>query len=285
MRAMRLAWGLLSALAGCVQYEHGSEGADAGGDPSSSSSSSSPSTPTSSGADETTGVAGTTGGGGIDGDCEIWEQDCPEGSKCMPVDSDADGIHDTSKCQPLVESPKQVNDDCHVEGSPASGVDDCDVRAICWGVNQANKGACVGMCMGSPDHATCPDGLQCDVSNGGNLILCVMPCDPLAPSCPEGKVCIPGGEEKIFLCDTDASGDKGAYGDECEYVNVCDNGLMCISGTAVPGCPGQACCSEFCDLTEESMCTGQGQVCESVYDSPEDAPPGLEDVGVCVSPM
>lgn len=279
MRAIRRTWGVLLVLAGCVQYEKGEdEGTDEQGDPPVTSSSHGE-LPTSSGADE------TSGGNGQGGQCDIWEQDCPAGSKCMPTDTNADGIHDANKCEPLDESPQQPGDECEVEGSPASGVDDCDVGAVCWGVDAQNKGTCIPMCTGSADQPQCPDGLQCDSSNGGRLILCATPCDPLASDCAAGKVCIPGGEEKIFFCDTDASGDKGGYGDECEYVNVCDPGLMCISGTVVPGCTAPACCSEYCDLSVESMCTGQGQVCQSVYDSAADAPPGLENVGVCATPM
>lgn len=280
---MRRTCGLLLVLAGCVEYEMGSAGADEMGDPSTSSSDSSPTSsvtsPTSSGAEE-----GTTGEDPIDGQCDLFEQDCPDGSKCMPTDTDQDGIHDASKCVPLQTLPGVPGDDCEVEGSPASGIDDCGIGSICWGVDDDNKGVCVEMCSGSLDHPTCSDGLICDISNGANLILCLTTCDPLSPTCPEGKVCIPG--DGVFVCDTDASGTKGAYGDECEYLNVCDNGLFCISGDMVPGCLTPGCCTEFCELNAENNCTGAPkQQCVPFYDDLSDAPPGFEDVGLCAIPM
>lgn len=295
---MRRTCGLLLVLAGCIEYEKGSTGGDETGDPStesatadssvdssatSSVTSSASASPTSSGAEETGDE--TTGGDPIDGQCDVFEQNCPDGSKCMPVDTDQDGIHDASKCVPLKALPGVPGDDCEVEGSPASGIDDCGIAAICWGVDDSNKGVCVEMCHGSLDHPTCPDGLICDISNGANLILCLTACDPLSPTCPEGKVCIPGSEG-VFLCDTDASGTKGAYGDECEYLNVCDNGLICMAGDLVPGCLTPGCCTEYCELNTENNCTGAPkQECVPFYDDLNDAPPGFEDVGVCAIPM
>lgn len=268
--------GLLALLAGCVEYEHNSEtsGPETGGETG---------VPTTGGdGDGTTEV--TTGGDPVDGVCNQWDQDCPAGNKCAPVDTDADGIHDGSKCVPLAESPKQPGDECHVEGSPASGVDDCDLGVLCWGVNPAGEGVCIQMCGGTESAPTCPNDLLCDISNSGALRLCVQPCDPLTPSCPEGKVCITGSDN-MFVCDTDASGDGGAFGDQCEYINVCNDGLFCASSASVPGCNTPGCCTEFCDLDAmTNECSGQGQVCEPFYE-PGTAPPGNEDIGGCTLPM
>jgi hypothetical protein len=276
---------VLAALAGCVEFEHGSEGDGEAGGPTGATGETG-AVPTGGGEDEGTSAAPTTGeGGGIEGECSLWQQDCPETSKCMPVDSDADGIHDSTVCVPLAAQPKQGGDDCQVEGSPASGVDDCDVGLICWGVDAENQGGCVQMCSGTPSDPKCPDGLLCDVSNGGALILCVAPCDPLTPSCPEGELCLPTAEG-LFVCDIDASGDGGAYGDECEFLNVCDVGLLCVGSQSVPGCLTPGCCTEYCDLdAAENLCTGMPeQQCVPFFD-PGTAPPGYEDVGVCAIPM
>jgi hypothetical protein len=284
MLVRRRTWGLLLCLTGCIAYEQHAEDSTGGADESSSSGG----TSSANGADtgEATTATPTTGDDPIDGECDLWAQDCPDGSKCMPVDTDADGIHDASKCVPLAQSPGQGGDPCQVEGSPASGVDDCDIGLLCWGVNADNQGGCVQMCSGTPSMPTCPNGLLCDVSNGGALILCLKPCDPLTPSCPNGKICLPTAEG-VFVCDTDASGDEGMFGDECEYLNVCDDGLLCAPSNAVPGCNSQACCTEYCDLDSDvNNCTGapQGQECVPFYD-PGFAPPGYEDVGVCTLPM
>lgn len=279
-------WGLGLVLgAGCIEFERG-EGESTGGGAGSEGESTG--VPTSGADTAPTGESGDEAtGGGIGGECDLWVQDCLDDSKCMPVDSDADGIQDATKCVPLSANPKQAGDDCKVEGSPASGVDDCGEGLICWGVDKQSEGKCVQMCEGSQWAPTCPDGLICDVSNGGALPLCLAPCDPLTPSCGAGKVCIfTSTGDGIFVCDTDASGEGGYYGDDCEYINVCDDGLLCAPAAAVPGCLTPGCCTEYCDLDEaDNLCSGApSQQCLPFYDNSE-PPPGFEDVGVCTIPM
>ena len=140
------------------------------------------------------------------------------------------------------------------------------------------------MCGGSKADPMCSGGKICDISNGGALLLCVTQCDPLTPSCPTGQICLPGGE-KQFVCDVDASGDQGGYGDPCAYVNVCDEGLLCMSGAGVPGCQTDGCCTEYCDISvKDFVCAGApSQECVPFYDE-DAAPPGYEFVGVCTIP-
>ena len=286
-------WAL--ALAGCVQYEKDDEGGPGGGDApadggdaASDAETGAPTTaPTTTATTATTATTEDppTTGGVVGAQCDLWAQDCPDGSKCVPYDDDSDGIHDSARCVPVDDSPGQAGDDCKIEGSIASGIDDCDVGLMCWNADANNQGRCVEMCSGSPSDPTCPDALICDISNGGVLLLCVTPCDPLTPSCPSGQICLPGGD-KQFVCDVDASGDQGGYGDPCAYVNVCDQGLMCVSGQSVPGCKTDGCCTEYCDLSDPGVvCAGAPeQECVSFYDD-DAAPPGYENVGVCTIPL
>lgn len=284
---VRGVWGLCCALglAGCVQFEkhdddggpHGEGPHDDGPDDATSD------TPDDTGAPDT-GETPTTGGDG-EAECDLWAQDCPDGSKCMPYDTDSDGIHDSQRCVPVDGTPGQPGDDCTIEGSVASGLDTCDVGLMCWNTDANNAGRCVEMCTGSKQDPQCPEDLICDVSNGGALILCVQACDPLTPSCPQGQICLPGGEMQ-FVCDVDASGDQGGYGDPCAFVNVCDQGLLCVSGTAVPGCKTDGCCTEYCDLSNpDVVCPGApDQECAPFYGE-NAAPPGYENVGVCSIPI
>lgn len=264
-------------LAGCVQFEKGDEGGGpAGGED--------PDPPQTS--DEEAGESDTpTTGGAGEAQCDLWDQDCPAGSKCTPYDKDSDGIHDSARCVPVDSMPGQPGDDCTIEGSIASGVDTCDLGLMCWNADVNNKGRCVIMCGGSQEQPACPDDLICDVSNGGVLLLCVQACDPLTPSCPVGQICLPGGDMQ-FVCDVDASGDQGGYGDACAYVNVCDQGLLCVSGSSVPGCKTDGCCTEYCDLSQDNVvCAGApAQECAPYYGD-NAAPPGYENVGVCTIPI
>lgn len=270
--------GLFGLLGGCVQFDRDSEsGEEAGAEATAG--------PGETGETEETEETPTSGGG-LEAECDLWAQDCPAGTKCAPYDSDGDGIHDTQRCTPVAGAPDQAGDDCTIEGSIASGLDSCDLGLLCWYADGENKGRCVVMCAGSPADPQCPDGLLCDVSNGGALPLCLAECDPLTPSCPLGQICLPGGESQdYFICDVDASGEMGGYGDACAYVNVCDQGLLCLGSSSVPGCKSEGCCSEYCDLSlEEPKCSGQGQECLSFYGQ-DVPPPGYENVGVCSLPL
>lgn len=282
---------LLGLLAGCVQFEKNDEGpagAEAAEDPDADDdedeADEAEEADDSADDDAATTAVPTTGGGEDAGECDLWAQDCPAGSKCAPHDKNNDGIHDAARCVPIDDAPGQPGDDCTIEGSLASGVDTCGLGMMCWLTNAANQGSCVAMCTGSPEEPNCEMGLICDISNGGVLLLCVQPCDPLAPSCPMGQICLPGGE-KQFICDVDASGDQGGYGDPCAYVNVCDQGLLCVAGESVPGCKTDGCCTEYCDLSEGGAnCAGAPeQECAPFYEKGA-APPGYEDVGVCTVP-
>jgi hypothetical protein len=243
--------------------------------------------------DDTTGMAETSGfiitpdGGGNSNECDIWKQDCPEGQKCMPWANDGGGSWNATKCTPLDANPKQPGDECIADGGGVSGVDNCDIGTMCWFLNEENVGTCIEMCTGSQDNQMCPDGKVCDESNDGVIIVCLETCDPLAQSCPADQICFFDGVSE-FICDFDASGDMGAYGDPCAFINVCDYGLFCATQMAVPGCPSaDGCCSPFCDVTLENTCPGADMMQECIpwYESQGlPVPPGMENIGACAVP-
>jgi hypothetical protein len=225
-------------------------------------------------------------GGNVSNECDIWAQDCPEAEKCMPWANDGGDSWNATRCSPVDAAPGQPGDACSVEGSGVSGIDDCDIASMCWNVdNETNMGVCVGFCEGSEANPVCPDpGTGCSISNEGTLILCLPYCDPLLQDCSDTEACYP--EENGFFCSPDASGDDGGYGDACEYLNVCDAGLFCADAVVVPDCGSSSgCCSEYCDISDPMpVCMGVGQECTSYYEDNQ-APPGYENVGVCVIPQ
>lgn len=222
-------------------------------------------------------------GGGINNECDIWAQDCPEGEKCMPYANDGSGSWNATRCSELNPNPAQIGDACLADGGGVSGIDDCDISGLCWDVDpETNVGVCAGFCAGTPDAPICEDpDTGCSISNDGVLALCLPFCDPLLQDCGEGGGCYP--EAAGFFCSPDASGaEGGAYGDGCEYLNVCDPGLWCADASAVPGCNAAGCCSEFCDASDPAaVCMGVGQTCVSFWEEGE-APPGEEDYGLCL---
>jgi len=216
-------------------------------------------------------------------ECDIWLQDCPVGDKCMPWAAGG-GSWDATMCTPVDPAAVPTGDVCEVVGSGTSGIDNCELGAMCWGVDAVTlEGTCVEMCTGSPMAPVCgPPDTNCVISNGGVLILCLPGCDPLLQNCPDpGDACYPIGDE--FSCAPDASGADGVDGDPCEFINVCDPGLMCAGAAALEGCFGSGCCTPFCDLSLPDPCLALSEDCVPFY-GPGLAPPGLEDVGVCSIP-
>jgi hypothetical protein len=176
------------------------------------------------------------------------------------------------------------------EGASASEGDAC-IDVVCPPGEHCVEGSCFA-CTDPPscegcrglEVCQCPqDDTCCEIG------ACVAQvCDPLQQDCPEGAACYPIRDG--WSCAPDASGNMGVYGDPCEFINVCDPGLVCIDASSVPGCGGAAgCCSDLCDITGprgDAQCSGaaSGQVCMPWYE-PAMAPSGYEDVGVCTLPL
>jgi hypothetical protein len=223
-------------------------------------------------------------GNSVSIECSVWDQDCPEGEKCMPWANDGGNSWNATRCSPVSPDPGQPGDPCTVEGSGVSGVDDCDVATMCWGVDpETNMGTCVAFCMCSENNPVCDDPTTaCSIANEGTLILCLPTGDPLLQNCMDGECC--WGIDDDFVCAPDAGGEMGAYGDPCEFLNVCDPGLFCANPDVVPGCASAGCCSEFCDLNDAAfMCSLPGQECTPWFEMGT-APPDLEHVGACALP-
>jgi hypothetical protein len=185
-----------------------------------------------------------------------------------------------------------VDGPCHVERSPLSGIDDCELGALCYDVDpETLEGTCVPMCVGNERELYCEDpNRYCYLSGDGAILPCLELCDPIEQDCPAGQACYP--VQDAWVCAPDASGMLGAYGDPCEFINVCDPGLICLGASSVPPglpCEGAAgCCTEVCDITDpagDQQCAGaaEGQQCLPWYEE-VDAPVVLEDVGACALP-
>ncbi len=227
------------------------------------------------------------GGGGI-AECDIFAQDCPAGDKCMPWANDGGNAWNATRCSAIDPNPGQVGDACTVQGSAVSGIDSCDLGSMCFFVDaQTNEGVCVEMCSCTPDNPVCTDpNTRCSISNGGVLALCREVCNPLDPmACPMGAGCYPSGE--FFQCIPDASGNTGAPGETCNFVNACDPGAVCLSGEFVPGCPGGAagCCTSVCDPDEGNAACLGGQECVPWYEPGAAPDVCLDGTGVCVTPQ
>jgi hypothetical protein len=259
-------------------------------DPSSSTSADTAATDTAAGSETDTNTdtgctflaCDTTSGHG-DAMCDVWRDDCPSGTKCMPWASDGGNSWNVTKCAPLDPNPVKPGDPCKVEGNGLSGLDNCEAGAMCWNVNSETlEGYCVGFCDGSPDSYTCAEPkTTCTLYASGVLILCLPNCDPLLQDCPDSDLCLWGGYG--FICALDASGEAGQFGDPCEFANVCDPGLICINPEYVKGCQAGGCCTPWCDV-KAPECPGEGQECLPWFEDGQ-APLGFDNVGVCGVPQ
>jgi hypothetical protein len=249
----------------------------------------------SSGPGSTSGVDGSSGGGvtfivdhdqGGDPWCDVWAQDCPRGEKCTPYANDGGSSWNALKCVPVMEDPAGEGEPCFVVDNGVSGIDNCELGAYCWNVDEENNGNCVALCIGTPESPTCPDpeNTYCAITGDGVINLCLATCDPLLQDCKAGEVCIYHWDDS-FGCVFDASGEEGQAHDPCEFVNACDPGLICLYTQSAVECDAMAsgCCEPYCDLTLPNTCPGMGQVCTPLFEAGM-APPGLEDVGYCALP-
>jgi hypothetical protein len=236
----------------------------------------------------TAGFINDPDGGGASVECDLWAQDCPRDEKCMPWSNDGSSAWNAARCSTLDPDPAQPGDVCAVEGSGVSGIDNCDLGAMCWDVDpETNQGVCVPFCMGSEANPICEDpSTTCTIANDGVLILCLPVCDPLLQDCTDGQACYP--IDDTFVCAPDTGGEMGAFGEACGFINVCDPGLFCSNPDLVPGCNSNGCCSAFCDLANpdaSATCPGAGggQECTPWF-AEGMAPPGLENIGGCAIP-
>jgi hypothetical protein len=263
---------------------------------SSSSSASSSTTAAVDDAHDTTSAASTgvvfllPNDGGISFECDVFRQDCPLGEKCTPWASDGGPTWNGTKCMPVVDDPAGSGEPCHVQGSPTSGLDDCDRRSMCFYVDpETLEGTCTPFCAGDEADPQCDRGRFCPLLADSALALCLPLCSPHQQDCPAGQACYPSMGE--WVCSPDLSGDTGAYGDPCRSIMQCDPGLACVAASAVPwdACGDIACCTEICDLDDPAgdlQCMGapEGVTCQPWYLDGE-APAGLEDLGACALPQ
>jgi hypothetical protein len=199
-------------------------------------------------------------------ECDLWSQDCSDGYKCAPRANDGGDSWNAVLCAPIDPHAVDVGDPCVAEGSGVSGIDDCGISAMCWGVDPLTlEGTCVGFCGGSEANRECPNGLECIVAFEGTLILCLPPCDPLAPSCADDEACMSNGNHPpsgVFACLPTPPFVPHGYGKGCDgELQLCAPGLACAPPEHVPGCDDIGCCTTVGDLAAPPVCPDVTQTC------------------------
>ena len=210
-------------------------------------------------------------------ECDPWMQDCPEDEKCVAYGSTG-GNWDANKCVPIL-GDGQTGDPCTYDGTAAS-TDTCGAGNWCWNVNEEGTGVCTALCTGSPDDPLCDPGYGCSIANNGSITLCLLSCDPLLQDCPvEGESCFYDFSGN-FVCAFEIS--NLPVGEPCGFINDCAGGGICLGAEVLPDCAGASCCAGYCDLSDP-LCSVAGTECQALFEEGT-APPGYEDVGVCIIP-
>ena len=225
--------------------------------------------------------------------CDVWYQDCPDGDKCVPWDSDGDLAWDSTRCV-TVEGDGVDGDPCVAEGQ--TGVDNCAFGHVCWSVDpDTGEGTCLAQCTGDADEPICAPGKLCMIVNDGAVNLCLTACEPLEDSCLEGQTCQAAPSGDGFVC-LPKINTPGGVGSPCDQLASCDPGLLCLGHDFFPhpACEDAGgCCAPYCNLSQ-----GEGPAnptcapiagdipeigCVAYYEEGQ-APPGFEDLGVCIVP-
>lgn len=199
---------------------------------------------------------------GDPGDCDLFLQDCPRGEKCTAWANDGGNSWNDTRCVPVDPDPDAVGESCTAEESGVSGIDSCELGALCWDVDPKTlEGECIAFCGGSVNDPTCEGGCEyCSIAGEGVLSLCLPTCDPLNPQCGDGEGCV--AVNNRFTC-VPLAEETAGVGETCVTINDCDAGLSCVAGDNVTGCtPGEGCCTAFCDLDDVEACADQaGNTC------------------------
>lgn len=260
----------------------GSPGETAGTGTMSAGTSTTPVDPSTT-ADESSGGFIVPPDGGISGQCDPKLQDCPEGEKCSAVSPSPGEPWGVNTCVPVM-GDSVVGDTCNIMDGKYTGLDNCDKGLICLLTDDdGNGGACVEFC--DTNDQCNMSAANCVVYNDGSLPICLSSCDPLVQDCPGGQACYSSAGD-LFVCFKEsAMPGEGMPGDQCQYVNQCQQGSFCANAMAVAGCPPESngCCTPYCPVSEGSAPCQDTEECLAFF-AEGMAPPGYENVGVCAIP-
>jgi len=235
------------------------------------------------------------------------EMPCPAGQKCSAAaDERLNNIIFLSEptCFPVL-GDQQKGETCDLGELPVDGLDDC-AGALCfitpWGFGEPGQpGVCVEFCGTGyyPDESqsSCADPndfcYQAGCQDCG-LTLCLPTCDPLAPTCPDGQVCLfsYSSREPGFMCMTPDESLPNV-GESCDQAYRCTPESWCVPADELvaPCADGQTCCTPLCDLDAPNTCPGapMGEVCVPFFSAPfdpADDPWGVQynHLGYCALP-
>jgi hypothetical protein len=229
------------------------------------------------------------------GECILYGNDCRNASqKCMPWSLEDDQIPDETRCCALQDNPDLVGEPCTVSDYNGSCVDSCEEGAMCViDEHEALSGTCRRFCNPGAMGPECTDQQTCKtffelLPMALNVPMCMERCDPLLQDCVQsGWLCIPDSPtlagQSGFICVPPPPDPPHTLFQGCGLANECEPGLVCISASRVPDCPGIGCCSAYCSNADgDDPCIMLHPDLRCVdWMSPD---PDWTDVGACAIP-
>lgn len=219
------------------------------------------------------------------GQCDLFAQDCGEGTKCNAWSVNGGIFPNGAKCVPAGD--KLPGEPCMLEGGFGDGIDDCVAGSLCLDIDNSGEASCVSYCSGSMEAPECPKTDQrCSFLFEPTVPLCFSSCDPLIQNCGASETCVPNiaalGAE-YFVCMPRVFEEvPGQYGDACAALSGCDPSFLCIFAENVPGCMTDYCCSTYCELDDPGTCAAFDPLLACVpWFGEGQATPGYENVGIC----
>ncbi len=229
---------------------------------------------------------------GLGEDCFVDDDECVPGLKCSHWDVAAGDYAVPGICVRVRDSALGAWESCspNTTSDPLDGADDCDRGLTCL------AGFCQPYCGLGGQCADC--GPMAEFCVGFPTLVwprplgtCVRECSPLdgaacdgVQECTELQIDVRATHADYpwsFACLPERGEAMFPEGGECNSSLNCEGGLVCIAKEAYgDGCDGGAfvrrCCSPFCELGDDSVCSGT-QTCIAIF--PMGHP--LDTLGVC----
>jgi hypothetical protein len=222
-----------------------------------------------------------------DQQCDPVAQDCGEGEKCVwYVAPGSQQRRDAARCIP-VTGDGQPFEPCTLPTGIGSAItDDCGPESYCLEVyGTADHGFCAPFVDGPAYDCSAYPGTSAAIENGSEFPAACLhyECQPLVPgSCPDGMQCTfyPAFLYGTNMCWSVPPEADLPLGAECDF-GECGEGKSCVPAEWVPGCAGERCCTQWCDLGAPA-CDDPATVCEFFPVWASDDDPNFEWLGACV---
>lgn len=223
--------------------------------------------------------------GPIPDTCDVVDQDCPAGQKCVWYAPPGGLRRDAARCIEVTGAGEPFDPCTLPTGIGLEITDDCGPESFCLEV------------YGTADHGYCApffdDVEGCDAypgsypafENGSDFPAACLhyECQPMLPEgCPDGLQCTfyPAWLYGSLMCWNVPPEDDLPLSAACDY-GQCGQGQLCAPTQWLPDCTDDRCCTQWCDLGAPA-CDTPGTVCEPFPVRQADGDPGFDSLGACV---